>query len=87
MPVTAEMRLCPGLRRHGRQPVSGCSTPREISPFSVFKSPLGHVRVDVDLPSVDGPSGDPIGEPGGTQDGQQALDDAQPFGPGGDGGQ
>jgi hypothetical protein len=53
----------------------------------VFKSPLEHVRVDEDLQPVDGPGGDPAGEPGAPQDGQQALDDAQPLEPGWDGAQ
>ena len=36
IPVTAEVRLCPGLRRHGSQPVSGCFMPSAERAGSVF---------------------------------------------------
>ena len=50
-------------------------------------SVLEHVRVDLDLEPADSPRGDLVGEPGGPEDRQQAFDDAQPLGPGGNGGQ
>jgi len=48
---------------------------------------LVHVRVDVDLQPVDGPGRHLVGEPGRSQDGQQALDHTQPVRAGGDGGE
>jgi len=48
---------------------------------------LVDVRVDVELQAVHGPGRHLVGESGGPQDGQQALDHAQAVRTGGDGGE